>query len=148
MYLLTDTFWGYTFGMTNVSKANIDTSDYKLAYQQLVLLISKLKRNNASSFLDELLTDSEKIMIVKRFAAIFMFQQNYTSYRISHVLAMSLSTTHRIYKLFENGHFNKLLSCIPKKQQSEFLEILKDFMMSKGSSRARSRLLKRAMVNR
>ena len=134
--------------MTNVSRANVDTSDYKLAYQQLILLISKLEKNNASSFLDELLTDSEKIMIVKRFAAIFMFQQNYTSYRISHVLAMSLSTTHRIYKLFESGRFNKLLSCIPKKQQNEFLEILKDFMMSKGSSRARSRLFKRALADR
>ncbi len=139
---------GYNIGMTNVSKVNINTTDYKLAYQQLVLLISRLEKNNASSFLDELLTDSEKIMIVKRFAAIFMLQQDYTSYRISHTLAMSLSTTHRIYRLFESGHYNKLLSCIPKKQQNEFLEILKDFMMSKGSVRARSRLLKRALADR
>ena len=128
--------------MTNVSRNNIDTTDYKLAYQQLVLVISKLEKKGASFFLDELLTDSEKIMIVKRFAAIFMFQQNYTAYRVSTVLALSLSTTHRLYKLFENGHFNKILGSLPKKQQNEFLTFLENFMLSKASSKHRSRLLK------
>jgi len=134
--------------MTNVSKDKIGADDYKLAYQQLVLLIAKLEKNNASSLLDELLTDSEKIMIVKRFAAIFMFQQNYTSYRVSHSLAMSLSTTHRLYKLFEDGHFDKILGCISKKQENEFLSFLGDLMMSKASYKARARLLKRAGVYR
>jgi uncharacterized protein YerC len=131
--------------MTNISKNNTSTTDYKLAYQQLVIVISKLEKNNASFFIDELFTDSEKIMIVKRFAAIFMFQQNYTAYRVSHLLAMSLSTTHRLYKLFESGHFDKVLSCISKKQESEFFSLLEDFIFSKASGRARSRLLKRTM---
>lgn len=134
--------------MTNVSKVNVGNTDYKLAYEQLVFLISKLEKNNASSFLDELLTDSEKVMIVKRFAAIFMFQQDYTSYRISHTLGMSLSTTHRLYKLFEDGHFDKILGCISKKQENEFLSFLGDLIMYKASYRARTRLLKRAGISR
>ena len=130
--------------MTNVSKNNIDTVDYELAYQQLLLLISKLKKNNAGFFLDELLTESEKIMIVKRFAAIFLFNQKYTAYRVGLVLALSLSTTHRLYKLFEDGHFDRILSCISTKQKNEFLSLLEDFVLSKGSIGARTRLLKRA----
>jgi len=134
--------------MTNICKDKVDSENYTLAYKHLLLVISKLEKNTASFLFDELLTESEKIMVVKRFAAVFMFQQNYTSYRVSNLLAMSLSTTHRLYKLYCSGNFNNILSCISPKQKSEFISIIEDFILSKGSGRARSRLLNRALKRR
>ena len=131
--------------MTNVSTKKVGAIDYELARKQLIKLISKLETGGASHLINELLTETERVMLIKRFAAVFMFQQNYSSYKVSQVVGISLSTSQRFYKNYQNGNFDNLLACIPKAQKSEFLSLVEDFMLSKISHKARSRLLKRAL---
>ena len=133
--------------MTRISKKNIDDEDYTVAYKQLAKLLAGLQDKNAHFLIEELLTESERIMLVKRFAAIFMFQQDYSSYRVSQSLAVSESTAQRLHQQFLQGSYNNLLNCIKKSEKSAFLSLLEDFMMSKASSKARMRLLKRALTN-
>src|SRR3989338_7947894 len=67
--------------MTNVSKVKTGSPDYKHASQELTQLISKLNKKTASVFINELFTESEKIMITKRFAAALLFNNNFSTYR-------------------------------------------------------------------
>jgi uncharacterized protein YerC len=137
--------------MTNVSKDKIDGKDFSIAYRELVSLLSSLNKGNAHIFIDSLCTESEKIMLVKRFAALLLFSHKYSPYLASVSIGISLSTAQRLYRQYESGDFNDLLHCLTKKQKNNFISLLEDFMLSKASGRARTRLLKRALnlpVNR
>ena len=69
--------------MTNISKRKIGTSDYKSAYTHLTNLIAGLTVQTSTYLIQELLSPAEQIMITKRFAAIFMFNEGFTPYRVS-----------------------------------------------------------------
>ncbi len=131
--------------MTHVTQKKVEAIDYKKAEKQLVRLISKLETSGASHLINELFTEAERIMLIKRFAAIFMFQQDYSTYRVSQAIGISISTSQLFYKSYLEGHYDNLLSCIPKNQKNEFLAIVEDFMLSRISYKARSRLLKKAL---
>ncbi len=131
--------------MTNISKKHTKGEDYVVAHKKLVELISKLKPNNAAYLVDELLTESEQIMIVKRFATILMYKQNYSPYRVSNTIAISLSTAQRLHRQFNAGMFNNLLDCISKKEQAGFINLINDLIIAQASPRARARLMNRAL---
>jgi len=131
--------------MTNISKNKITGADYKLAYAELIELLTKLQNNDAKYFLEELLTEAEKIMLVKRFAAIFMFQQNYLPDRVSQTISISLSTAQRLHHQYDDGHYHKLFGCLKPKDKNRFLALIEDLILAQASSKARSRLLKRVL---
>jgi Trp operon repressor len=131
--------------MTRISRRKINGDNYEIAYKQLIKLLSGLQNKNAHFLIDELLTETERVMLVKRFAAIFMFQQEYTPYRVSVTVDISESTSQRLYQGFLNGSYDNLLACIQKNEKSEFLDLLKDLMLSRASYKARTRLINRAL---
>ena len=131
--------------MTNISKQQTKSNDYKLAYSELNKLIAKLGKNNANYLINELLTEAEQIMIVKRFAAIFMFQQNYSPYRVSSTLSISVSTAQRLQEQFNNNSFVNLLGCIKKPERNKFISLLEDLILAQASPRARARLMNRVL---
>ncbi|MEK7462245.1 MAG: hypothetical protein AAB618_01615 [Patescibacteria group bacterium] len=131
--------------MTHVSRKQIDSIDYSEAQKQLTELITKLNSSSATHFINELFTEAERIMLIKRFAAIFMFQQEYSYYRVSQAVGISTSTSRLIYEKYLVCHYDKLLASIPKNQKSEFLALVEDFLLSKASYKARQRLLKRVL---
>jgi uncharacterized protein YerC len=131
--------------MTHISRKKIATLDYKRSQDQLVRLIAKLETGGATHFINELFTEAERVMIIKRFAAVFMFQQDYSTYHVSQVVGISISTSQLLQKSYLKGNFDNLLARIPKNQKSEFLSLVEDFMLSKISGKARSRLTKRVL---
>jgi uncharacterized protein YerC len=131
--------------MTNISKKQTGAIDYRVAQKQLITLLAKIERNTAQHFINELLTEAEKVMLIKRFAAIFMFQDNYSPYRISQTIGISETTALRISKHFKTGKYNNLIATMPKKQRSEFLQLVQDFVFSRISIGARNRLQRRLM---
>jgi hypothetical protein len=133
----------YNIYMTNISVEKTTSSDYTLAYKELLGLISNLNKRTSPIFLDELFTASEKIMIVKRFAALVLFSHNYSSYRVASAISISLSTSQRLYQQYAQGDFERLLTCFTTKQKSQFVSIIEDFILSKASPRARTRFLNR-----
>lgn len=129
--------------MTHITKKCVNAIDYKFAQEKLTSLIGKFEAKAAQNFINELFTEAEKIMIIKRFGAIFMFQENYSPYRVSQTIGISNSTAQRLYSQYMNGNFDALLATIPKKQKNEFLQLVQDFVFSKVSVGARNRLLNR-----
>ena len=131
--------------MTNISNKKTSGADYELALSEISKFIGKLKADNASYFVTELLSDAESIMIVKRFAAILMFNNKLSSYRASTVLGMSLSTAQRLYTQYEEGRYNKMLECLKPKEKSRFMSLIEDLIMAQVSPRARARLYNRVL---
>lgn len=131
--------------MTNISKLKSSSADYKQIYTELIKLIVRLDKQTAPYLIDELLTYTERIMLVKRFGAIFMFTQNYTPYRVSTTLGLSIPTTSRLYTQFASGHYTNLLGCISKKESNQFLQVINDLIAAQASPKARARIFKRVL---
>jgi uncharacterized protein YerC len=129
--------------MTNVSKRKTESEEYREAETQFYSLLGSVNKQKAESFFTGLFTETEQVMFIKRFGAIFMFNQGFAPYTVSTRIAISLSTAQRIYTHYLEGRYNALLKQIPKKQQSAFLDLLIDFSLSKGSITARKNLMKR-----
>jgi len=95
---------------------------------------SSLGARNASKFLlDELLTDTERIMIIKRLAALSMLSQGLSSYRVHKLLKMSEQTTARMKSDIKKNKYPHIASFIKKKKDKEQfwaeLEVLVRFGM-------------------
>lgn len=131
--------------MTNVSKNTDGDENFSLAQNQLIKFIGDLQKTNSQYFLNELLTQSEQIMIVKRFAAVFMYAESYSPYRVSNTLTISISTAQRIYADYQNGTYTKLLSCVTHKETNSFLLLIQDLILAQVSPRARARLLNQVL---
>ena len=131
--------------MTHISRRKITSIDYSHARKQLVDVIAHLKIDGAAHLINGLLTEAEQVMLIKRFATILMFQQDYSTYRVSQAIGISTSTARLIYEDYIAGRYDGLLSSIPKKQKSDFIKLVEDFMLSRVSMKARSRLTKRAL---
>ncbi len=129
--------------MTNISHKNTEGKDYKNAYKELENLIAKLDQKKASYFINGLLTEAEQIMLVKRFAAFLMFSQNYSPYRVSQTISISISTAQRLVDQYQNNDFSILINRVTPKQKNKFILLVQDLIMAKVNTKARSRLLKR-----
>jgi uncharacterized protein YerC len=70
---------------------------------------------DADKFLSALLTSSERIMLAKRFAVIFMLERGWSSVVIAKTLKMSPTTILKIDDDREEGIYDFILERIPKK---------------------------------
>ncbi len=127
--------------MTNVTKKKLNSPEYKTAQKELIKLLANNKKLS-QGFVNELLTESEQVMLIKRFAAILMFQKEYSPYRVWNTLHMSPSTADRIYQQFQDGNFDNLITSIPHKNIPGWLSFIDDLIRAQASTKARARLMK------
>lgn len=127
--------------MVNVSRKKLSTKDYTRAQEQLVQLLDSLTKTSARYFISELLSETEQIMLTKRFAAILLRSDGHSPYRISKVVGISVSTAQRITQHHDDGQYNHFLSSFSKKQKNQFLTLIEDLIVAQASPKARARII-------
>ena len=85
------------------------------------------KESNARSFLGELLTDTERVMLAKRLAAIVMLCRGYSGYKIRIALKLSASTVARLQGHMENDTFPYLERLFGKARRSKKRQATEEF---------------------
>jgi len=110
--------------MTNVNTTGLTEEDLQEIYERFNTLVAKLDTSNTSNFFSALLGPEEKIMLTKRLAAVVMYTQGFTSYRISHVLAISPSTSDRIWQDYKAGRYKGVIDTL-KRQKADYTKFWK-----------------------
>ena len=115
--------------MTNISKKQLPRDDFQKLFQQMTGLLAKSDQTSVALFLQDLLGEEERIMLVKRFIAIVMLSEGNSSYRIWISLHLSPSTAEKIRLDYERGNYNNLVKLFKKQSQPykdlwETLEII------------------------
>lgn len=100
--------------MTNISKNVLAQKDMDRLFDQLNVITSKLDKRLSRSFFDNLLGPEEKIMLVKRLAAVVMLIERNSSYRVWKSLKISPTTAEYIRKDYENGRYVDIEKIITK----------------------------------
>ena len=100
--------------MTNVSKKKLPEAEFDRLYLQLNVIIGSLNKNQSALFFTELLGPEEKVMLTKRLAAVVMFIEGNSSYRVWQLLKMSPSTAESIRRDFETGRYDNIATILTK----------------------------------
>ncbi len=96
--------------MPHISKQLLEKKQFIEIHRQLFKVITEISRGGKTKIiLNELLTKTEKLMLAKRLAVIFMLERKESIYAISNILKMSPSTVARMSLLHENGAYKDIL---------------------------------------
>lgn len=91
--------------------------DLKKIYQQLHSIVGKLNKNSSSQFFNDLLGPEEQIMLTKRLAAVVMFIEGNSSYRVWQLLKISPSTAEHIRLDYEHGRYSNIEKILTKNKK-------------------------------
>lgn len=97
--------------MVRVSKIKIDKQIYSKIYTQFISALVDLNKQKSIALIDDLFTEPEKIMLVKRLATMLMLKEGLSNSTITNSLKISPSTVTRISK-------------IVREKQTDFIESL------------------------
>lgn len=116
--------------MTNVSKKKLSAKLYKEIWQQLNETLGRLSSTQATPFLQELLSESEQVMLAKRLAAIILIHEQHSEYAIAKTLHMSTDTIGKLKLRHESGEFKSIVKGMRKNKidYNEFIETLLDII--------------------
>ena len=103
--------------MVNVSKKKLKKSVSDKINSRLVNIIANLETNTSTEgFLNNLLTESEKIVLAKRLSIIFMLYEKISMYRIHVVLNVSKSTVIKVANDIDFGKYENILEIVKKRK--------------------------------
>ena len=109
--------------MPHISSKQFKDGELTVLYQELSAALGRAsKRSKTHSFLGNLFTKTEKIMLAKRFAVICMIAKGVPHSYIAAALGMSPATVARMSLLSEKGNYDTLLLVSKQEDIGEILE--------------------------
>lgn len=124
--------------MVNISKRQIKKKVLLTISNDLFRYIVNVRTSaDADKFLSALLTPAERLMLAKRFAAIFMLERGYSYGVIAKTLKISQTTIAKIENNKKEGVYDFIVRHIPKKpavvgKKSSFWSDLEQFLLVGG----------------
>lgn len=102
--------------MTNVSKDLLDQKMQEKLFTQLADLFTAADKNTTRQFFSELLTSTERIMLMKRLAAIILLNRKFSIYRTAKTLHLSQTTVALLQEKVDQGMFQSIVKVTHKKE--------------------------------
>ncbi|MCX6752243.1 MAG: Trp family transcriptional regulator [Candidatus Nomurabacteria bacterium] len=114
--------------MPHVSSKKLKKEHLQKLYNELGTALEKSARKSWTKlFLNDFLTYTEKIMLAKRFAVIYLLSKDVPTSYISESLCMSPTTIFRMSAKYDIGRYSSLLKAI-KKDDTEIWKILEKIL--------------------
>ncbi len=125
--------------MPHISKKRLEQEIFLAMYERFYKTIVSLKnRNESGKFMRELLTPTERIMLVKRLALVYMIYKGHSDYEIWNVLKISPSTVARYHLKSDSKEFIFLTSVLKKHEGlSEIFDKIESFLAHRGRGKGR-----------
>lgn len=111
--------------MTNISKQQLPEKEFEKLFIKFSNLFRSSSQQLTSNLFDDLLGTEEKIMLVKRLAAVVMYIEDNSSYRVWKSLHLSPSTAEKIRLDFDRGRYKHIEQIFKAKKES-----YKDFWLT------------------
>ena len=119
--------------MVRISKQKVNKKVLNQINNRLVDVVSKLENNSSTQkFLDDLLTESEKIVLAKRLAVIFMLQENISWYKISVLLKVSPTTVRKIAIDIDLEKYENVLKIVRQRKNRMTFWVGMDLVLKMG----------------
>ena len=114
--------------MPHISKKKIKKEHLQKLYGELSDVLERTARNSWTRlFLRDFLTKTEKIMLAKRFAVIYLLSEDVPHSYITESLGMSPTTIARMSLKYEIGKYSAILK-IAKKEKRDIWSVLEKIL--------------------
>ena len=110
--------------MPHISKRKPDAKTVADLENYLLSIMNKAGSKTRLRIFGELLTETEKIMLAKRLAIIFLVRKGLSPYKISELLKISPSTVERFEKSIEFGRYKNTSDWLWKNSKEGSFEAL------------------------
>jgi hypothetical protein len=121
--------------MTNISRKKTESPEFVSLQKELTRMLSKLDQRTAPYFFEELFTSTERIMIIKRFGSLLLFERGYSPYKVWNLLHISPTTAQKLYQRYEIGAYDKMLGVMTKEKMPELLVFIEKLIRAQGRDR-------------
>jgi uncharacterized protein YerC len=118
--------------MPHVSGRKLKKKTSDKIFKKLIRTFEDAHQHNFLAFFNELFTDTEKKMLAKRLAIIFLLNKEIPQHRIVDVLHVSSSTVARMSLNMEIRKYNSLLK-ITSRKENELVNLI-EFILTAGGS--------------
>jgi Trp operon repressor len=110
--------------MPHVSNRKIDPKLSEKLYKKLISVIERAQNKDSLHYvINELFTQTEKVMLAKRLAIVLLLSDNIPQHRITEILKVSPTTVAKISLLIEIGKYKNILE-ISKKEKVDLEKIV------------------------
>ena len=105
--------------MPHISNKKISDENYEKIYNQLRSIFDTAGANRKSdALLQEFLTETEKTMLAKRLAILYMIDEGISKHYISQILSVSSSTVDRISMKYEVNKYPYIKAIIKRNKRT------------------------------
>lgn len=111
--------------MPHVSKGKLNQKVLKDLESYIRSVVAAPTNKQRASIFDELLTQTEKVMLAKRLGILFLLKKGFSLYKISKILKISSSTAERFRLEYEIGKYKHTISWIQRQTREGSFD---DFM--------------------
>jgi len=127
--------------MTNISKTNLEPEAEQKLLKQFSNLFADISSRKAQNLFEQILTKSERIMLIKRLAIVLMLEEGFSTYKISKTLKVSDATVRSIRHYHRKNEFNFVLGAVKKTEfdYKKFLDVLDILLLAGMPPRGRGR---------
>jgi len=95
--------------MPHVSKRKLDPNTFDKIFRKLIIVLERAQnKKKFTPVLDEILTETEKIMLAKRLAIILLLFGDIPQHRIAEALLVSPTTVSKMSLQVEIGKYNSI----------------------------------------
>lgn len=115
--------------MPHVSKHKIDEEVRQELEKHIVSFLSDTTASTRRSLFKEILTRTERLMIAKRLAIVFLLQEEVATHTISRRLRVSSSTVARLEEKVERGEYAEIRKWMGNKKNHAFRKVLVDLLI-------------------
>ncbi|MDO8659548.1 MAG: Trp family transcriptional regulator [Candidatus Parcubacteria bacterium] len=116
--------------MPHISSKKLEKKQLQKLYDEFSVALEKsAKKSWVKFFLNDLLTKTEKIMLAKRFAVIYLLSQDVPPSYIADALCMSPTTIFRMSLKYDIGKYSYLLRAI-KNESKDIWKILEKILQA------------------
>lgn len=114
--------------MPHVSSKKLSKKQSYTLNKNFTEWLNTLPKSYTAVAVQNLLTDTEQVMLAKRLSIIFLLQDGFSAYQVSRMCSVTLQTVQRLLKDKDGGRFDDLVRMWKqKKQKDEMWKMIDSF---------------------
>jgi len=115
--------------MPHISKRKLDVRVERELETLFEYVLGHLNPNEAQKLLESLLSKTEKLMLAKRIAAVFLLHENLTEFQISETIKLTPDTLSKLAMLLETPRGQGFRVAIAKAQNLQRIRLFKKILL-------------------
>jgi hypothetical protein len=126
--------------MTNITHKQVASKEFVRIEREFLKLMRGTSHQAFADCFTALCTESERIMLLKRFGALLLYSQNTSPYKVAQKIGLSISTAQRLQKEFVRGRYEPIFKTVSQKRQNSFLRFMLTLTAAQVDPKARAKI--------